>query len=601
MQITWIDGNGHEVKTGVESIKEPLDDGKRFNTRSILRFRPTKEHHNKTFTCQAHNRPSKEVMSTHIRLEVKYAPKVSVKIQSTQIREFDNVRISCRAEANPPEISYRWFLNDQVLAGDHGPVLLLPNVTRKYHDAIIKCEVQNAVGRSQENGPVFRNRPRDVQADLGASVTLSCDVDGNPPPIIVWIYQKTRAVVQDRANYTTTLTQDTQGKYICQAHVQGFPTISAEATIHLKGPPSIKSQRAQFGVEGDTVRLECLAESIPLPDKVTWTHLGREIDSHDSDYSVLEDNLPNGKRSVLVIRSSQEKDFGPYNCTVTNTYGSHIMEIYLMKQKSGQLVIILTCVIGGVVIIVALTMITLLCQKKTKKPVCKLLKCLIMEVDGVEKQTKQSDRSSNDSDLKVEIRTASSLSNIPEHDSEHWDEGSDAMKNESIYRYSDYIDPVFPPKHDGHNNNGYVPYVDYTRDYNPPHTRNSIYNGQAGALQSPPQYLNNVDPRYSATYGNPYLRTSNTSLPPPTRVAITLQTAAPTRLLTPSQVITITSTIIFIITLIITLRRAVTISHTTISRHPQVHPMEAFMEVVAVVPLLFLDPPHQCRIVREIL
>lgn len=70
-----------------------------------------------------------------------------------------------------------------------------------------------------------------------------------------------------------------------------------------------------------------------------------------------------------------------------------------------------------------------------------------MEIDGAEKQTKQSDRSSNDSDLKVEIRTASSLSNIPEHDSEHWDEGSDAMKNESIYRYSDYIDPVFPPKH----------------------------------------------------------------------------------------------------------------------------------------------------------
>lgn len=72
-----------------------------------------------------------------------------------------------------------------------------------------------------------------------------------------------------------------------------------------------------------------------------------------------------------------------------------------------------------------------------------------MEIDGVEKQTKQSDHSSNDSDLKVEIRTASSLSNIPEHDSEHWDEGSDALKNESIYRYSDYIDPVFPPKHVG--------------------------------------------------------------------------------------------------------------------------------------------------------
>ena len=66
----------------------------------------------------------------------------------------------------------------------------------------------------------------------------------------------------------------------------------------------------------------------------------------------------------------------------------------------------------------------------------------------MEKETKQSDRlSNNDSDLKVEIRTASSLSNMPEHDSEHWDdEGSEALKNESLYRYSDYIDPVFPPK-----------------------------------------------------------------------------------------------------------------------------------------------------------
>lgn len=72
-----------------------------------------------------------------------------------------------------------------------------------------------------------------------------------------------------------------------------------------------------------------------------------------------------------------------------------------------------------------------------------------METDIAEKQTNKSDRSSNDSDLKVEIRTASSLSNMQEHDSEHWDDGgsgSDAIKNESLYRYSDYIDPVFPPK-----------------------------------------------------------------------------------------------------------------------------------------------------------
>lgn len=64
-----------------------------------------------------------------------------------------------------------------------------------------------------------------------------------------------------------------------------------------------------------------------------------------------------------------------------------------------------------------------------------------------EKQSKTSDRSSNDSDLKVEIRTSSSLSN---NDSEPWEEGSvDPRRGSSSqdYRYSaDYAEPAFPPK-----------------------------------------------------------------------------------------------------------------------------------------------------------
>ncbi|CAG7821597.1 unnamed protein product, partial [Allacma fusca] len=150
--ITWLDGTGQEIKTGVTTKKTPMDDGKRFNTESILRFRPRKEHHNKTFTCQAHNRPAKEVMSAFIRLEVRYAPKVAVKIQSGPvIREFDNVRISCRADGNPSEMAYRWFLNDKPIVGDHSTQLILHNVTRKLHDSIVKCEVQNSVGKSEES------------------------------------------------------------------------------------------------------------------------------------------------------------------------------------------------------------------------------------------------------------------------------------------------------------------------------------------------------------------------------------------------------------------------------------------------------------------
>lgn len=56
------------------------------------------------------------------------------------------------------------------------------------------------------DGPRFRSKPKIVQADLGSTVTLTCDVDGNPPPDIVWIHKNTEKVNQwsfesSKANY----------------------------------------------------------------------------------------------------------------------------------------------------------------------------------------------------------------------------------------------------------------------------------------------------------------------------------------------------------------------------------------------------------------
>lgn len=64
-----------------------------------------------------------------------------------------------------------------------------------------------------------------------------------------------------------------------------------------------------------------------------WTFNGHEIDTHDQDYSILEDPLPEGIKSTLIIRESKEKHFGTYNCSVTNRYGSDMVEINLMPQS----------------------------------------------------------------------------------------------------------------------------------------------------------------------------------------------------------------------------------------------------------------------------
>ncbi|KAL0273423.1 UNVERIFIED_CONTAM: hypothetical protein PYX00_006087 [Menopon gallinae] len=560
-EITWVDGYGNVLTENIDYIVEKLSDNRRFTAKSVLKLRPKKHHHNTTFTCQAQNAADRTYKTAKLRLEVKYAPKVKVEIvsgvdQSGRIQEGADVTLTCNADANPSEVTYKWFVNNELVDGDHTTELVLRNVTRKLHDAIVKCKVHNPVGESEafetlevSYGPRFRSRPKSIQADLGSTVTLICDVDGNPPPDIVWIHESTDKVVGTSANLTLTVDNNSGGRYHCKASITGYPEVVAEGAIYIKGRPTIISHRTQFGIVGDVVRLECVAFSIPRPNHILWSYDGVEIDSGNEEYSILEDPLPNGIKSTLIIPASESRHFGVYNCSVTNPYGTDWAEILLKAQKSFPLLIILIGVIGLVIVVVAIALVVILCQKKVKKPP------IPMDCNGGEKASKESDRSSNISDLKLELRTGSSVSNVHcelEYgpDSETGSEsvvtrigvplagpvpigtlgslshtstlphtGSIPQANggDRLYRYSaEFSDPVFPPK-DGQNNNGYVPYVDYSRDYNPPALEGSrdsvLTNSQINMrLSSVPT---GVDPRYSAAYGNPYLRSSNASLPPP--------------------------------------------------------------------------------------
>lgn len=56
---------------------------------------------------------------------MKYAPKVSISVigESTltggRIPEGTDVRFLCRADANPSNVTYRWYINEELVAGDY--------------------------------------------------------------------------------------------------------------------------------------------------------------------------------------------------------------------------------------------------------------------------------------------------------------------------------------------------------------------------------------------------------------------------------------------------------------------------------------------------
>jgi len=143
-------------------------------------------------------------------------------------------------------------------------------------------------------------------------------------------------VVGTSPNLTLTVSNDHVGSYTCRAAVMGI-VIEAVANIYLKGPPSITSTKKQFGIPGETVQIECVAFSIPKARHILWSYNGRQINSSlDENYSVLEEATSFGLKSTLVIRYSEAKHFGRYNCSVANDYGHDNVEIELSGQRESQ-------------------------------------------------------------------------------------------------------------------------------------------------------------------------------------------------------------------------------------------------------------------------
>ena len=130
-------------------FQDVLADGKRTNVKSVLKLSPKKGYHNKNITCQAQNSAERSPRRASLLMEVKYAPKVTVTLEQDRIVEFEPVRLSCHAEANPPNVVYKWYINDEIAYGDYSTQLTIASVTRKFNLATVKCQVTNAVGKSE--------------------------------------------------------------------------------------------------------------------------------------------------------------------------------------------------------------------------------------------------------------------------------------------------------------------------------------------------------------------------------------------------------------------------------------------------------------------
>lgn len=65
--------------------------------------------------------------------------------------EGSDVQFLCLTKANPSEVNYRWFVNDQYALSEVTSELWLFNISRRLHNSLVRCEAQNSVDKTEES------------------------------------------------------------------------------------------------------------------------------------------------------------------------------------------------------------------------------------------------------------------------------------------------------------------------------------------------------------------------------------------------------------------------------------------------------------------
>lgn len=427
-ELQWLDGTGHAVKEGVQYTTEKTVDGQRYNATSTLSFLAGSEHHDTVFTCVASSPALNEPIRAQVRLEVIYAPVITIRTDRTGYREGQAATLSCSAKANPNVLTYKWYRKGQLVSTNNSTQLVIENVTKDSSLDDVSCQVSNEVGASRKftrlpihYAPSFINPPSDQYADLGEEVTLLCEVDSSPAPTILWISQRTQTVVGKGPQLDLEVNKDTVGRYICLAKVEDFPEISAPVGVFLKTSPRVQCENEQWGKVGDTVKIECLiTDSSEQNLRIIWTRHGKEIDLENDRYKVKQRVSSSGIRHTLFIKEAQSADFGPYNFSAHNDYGSDFFEVILSQTRKLPLIFMASGVTGGIVFVLLVLTVVIICARKSTNR-SKDAKKLVLPEKTVSFQMNDQSSTSTDSDLKIDMNQRNGASVISrENDLKYW-------------------------------------------------------------------------------------------------------------------------------------------------------------------------------------
>ncbi|CAK8694163.1 unnamed protein product [Clavelina lepadiformis] len=377
-------------------VSEPK--GMLYNTSTTLRITPGPDDVDVTYACVMLSEALEDDEFGRIMLKLNMIepPKVEVSLPAV-IKEGDYVNAECRAVADPPVLSYRWFVNGEVQPDEHGSTFGIGVAERSLHRSLIGCEARNDGGLSKRDeivmeilyAPVFVNGSDDVISEIGDDVTLRCEWDSNPQAAVYWVRERDDVILsRDTTLVLNNVTQDDSGSYVCHANAGNVGKDKATMKLVVRGPPQFGNALTQYTVIGDDVSIICSLNSDPGIERVTWSWTHRDtpmtivnnetktamddVTSDDESSAKYRGLFTRGESSArLEVVGVDLDDLHSYQCAVSNTYGGNSLDIVL-NEGTGKKdnVLMLGAIIGGAVaglILVVVILVALCCVRSRRR------------------------------------------------------------------------------------------------------------------------------------------------------------------------------------------------------------------------------------------
>ncbi|XP_044243814.3 hemicentin-1 isoform X3 [Ursus arctos] len=268
------------------------------------------------------------------------------------------ISLTCEVSGFPPP-DLSWFKNEQPIKLNTNALIVPGGRTLQIIRAKVSdggeytCIAINQAGESKKKvfltvyvPPSIKDHGSEslsvVNVREGTSVSLECESNAVPPPVITW-YKNGQMITESThleiladgqtLHIKKAEVSDT-GQYVCRAiNVAGRDDKNFHLNVYV--PPSIEGTENEVVVEtiSNPVTLTCDATGIP-PPTIAWLKNHKPIENSDS----LEVHILSGG-SKLQIARSQHSDSGNYTCIASNTEGkaqkNYILSIQVPPSIAG--------------------------------------------------------------------------------------------------------------------------------------------------------------------------------------------------------------------------------------------------------------------------